>query len=303
MLSPDLRILAVTDSYLAATMTARAAILGRPLFEVFPDNPADPAADGVAKLRASLERVLAKRSADRMAVQKYDIRRPESEGGGFEERYWSPINTPVLSPAGDVAYIIHCVEDVTDVVHLRARGDRQDEAMRALRASSERRYGELLDAAPDAILVVGDDGCIDLANARVQKLFGYAHSELIGRPLELLISDPLLTSRIRELAASLAEPRVSSVGAGSVLYGMHRDGSQIPVEVSLSPLRTEAVTTIIAVVRDVSERKRMEDAAKLLTERLTSAVESMQDAFALFDRDRRLVLCNGGYRALIGERL
>ena len=82
VLSPDLTIVAVTERYLHATMTSFDQIIGRPLFEVFPDNPDDPAATGVSNLRASLERVIRLKRADTMAVQKYDIRRPE--GGGFE---------------------------------------------------------------------------------------------------------------------------------------------------------------------------------------------------------------------------
>src|SRR5580765_5248423 len=85
VLTPDLKIVAVSDNYLAATMTRREDILGRGIFEVFPDNPDDLKADGVANLRHSLQNVLNTRCADTMEVQKYDIRRPESEGGGFEE--------------------------------------------------------------------------------------------------------------------------------------------------------------------------------------------------------------------------
>ena len=95
VLSPDLVIVAVSDAYCRATKTARAGVLGRRLFDVFPDNPDDPAATGVSNLRASLVRVLQFRRPDAMAVQKYDIRRPDSEGGGFEERYWAPLNSPV----------------------------------------------------------------------------------------------------------------------------------------------------------------------------------------------------------------
>ena len=116
MLTPDLTISAVTDAYLRATMTRREDILGRGFFEIFPDNPDDPAATGVRNLRSSLQRVLAGKVSDAMAVQKYDIRKPESEGGGFEERYWSPVNAPVLGPDNEVAFIIHRVEDVTDFV-------------------------------------------------------------------------------------------------------------------------------------------------------------------------------------------
>ena len=95
VLAPDFTIVAVSEAYLAATMTRREEILGRGIFEVFPDNPDDPSATGVANLRASLERVLQHVRPDAMAVQKYDIRRPEAEGGGFEERFWSPVNSPV----------------------------------------------------------------------------------------------------------------------------------------------------------------------------------------------------------------
>jgi anti-anti-sigma regulatory factor len=135
VLSPDLTIVAATDAYLAATLTKRADIVGRPLFEVFPDNPDDPGADGVANLRASLQRVSSRRMVDRMAVQKYDVRKPAAEGGGFEERYWRPENRPVLGEDGGIALILHCVEDVTD--HVRAR-DRMREMSTPVVAVRER---------------------------------------------------------------------------------------------------------------------------------------------------------------------
>ena len=114
VLDPDLKIVAVNDAYCQATMTNRKTILGRDIFDVFPDNPDDLAATGVSNLRASLERVLQFRRPDKMALQKYDIPRPASEGGGFEERYWSPLNSPVLDGRGKVTWIIHRVEDVTE---------------------------------------------------------------------------------------------------------------------------------------------------------------------------------------------
>jgi PAS domain-containing protein len=117
---PQFTIVAVNDAYLRATMTDRDAIRGRGLFDVFPDNPNDPGASGVRNLRASLERVAASRRLDQMAVQKYDIRRPAAAGGGFEERWWTPLNTPVVGPDGTVTSIIHWVEDVTELVRARA---------------------------------------------------------------------------------------------------------------------------------------------------------------------------------------
>jgi signal transduction histidine kinase/CheY-like chemotaxis protein len=128
VLTRELEIVAVSDAYLGATMTRREEILGRGLFDVFPDNPDDPAADGVRNLRASLDAVRTTRAAHAMAVQKYDIRRPESEGGGFEERFWSPLNSPVLDGNGELRYIIHRVEDVTELTRLQRQRRAQEEA-------------------------------------------------------------------------------------------------------------------------------------------------------------------------------
>jgi signal transduction histidine kinase/ActR/RegA family two-component response regulator len=151
--APRFTIVAVSDAYLRATMTERAAILGRGLFEVFPDNPGDPHATGTRNLAASLERVLATRAQDMMAVQKYDIRRPEAEGSVFEERFWSPVNLPVLDGDGNLAHIIHRVEDVTDFVRLEQAGADQDRIRRELQVdiTAQRRIHEELRAAHDAL--------------------------------------------------------------------------------------------------------------------------------------------------------
>ena len=139
--SPRFTIVGVNDAYLAATDTGREAVVGRGLFEVFPDNPADPTATGVGDLRASLERALRDRSPDAMGVQKYDI--PLRDGtGGFEERYWSPINTPVAGRDGAVSHIIHRVEDVTAFV----RAQRNAEQAEAL---VDRHEAEVLRSAAE----------------------------------------------------------------------------------------------------------------------------------------------------------
>jgi signal transduction histidine kinase/ActR/RegA family two-component response regulator len=144
VLDPDLRIVAVSDAYLAATMTVREKIVGRGIFDVFPDNPEDPDATGVGNLRASLERVRSQRVPDTMAVQKYDIRRPEEEGGGFEIRYWSPRNSPVPDEHKRLAYIIHRVEDVTEFVRLQERESRQGALAHELQERTASMEAEIL---------------------------------------------------------------------------------------------------------------------------------------------------------------
>ncbi|MFD8374511.1 PP2C family protein-serine/threonine phosphatase [Streptomyces sp. NPDC059688] len=113
VLRPDLVIAEVNEAYLRATGRTRDELIGRYLFDVHPDNPADPHADGVRNLSASLGRVMSSRKPDTMAVQKYDVPVTGSPGV-FQVKWWSPINTPVLGPDGEVAWIIHRVEDMTE---------------------------------------------------------------------------------------------------------------------------------------------------------------------------------------------
>ncbi|MEV6839086.1 SpoIIE family protein phosphatase [Streptomyces sp. NPDC051133] len=118
MLGTDLVIADANRAFSEVTGRSRAELVGQYLFDVFPDNPADPEADGAATLKASLHRVLASGQTDHMALQKYDIPvagNPEV----FKERWWSAINVPVLGPDGKVAWIIHRSEDMTDVVRAR----------------------------------------------------------------------------------------------------------------------------------------------------------------------------------------
>src|ERR1051325_7625822 len=140
VLLPDLLFTIVTasDAYLNATMTKREEILGRRVFDVFPNDPDDPTATGEENLRASLHWVLKQKAPNAMAIQRYDIRKPAAEGGAFEERYWSPINSPVLADdSRDVVYIIHRVEDITEFVRLKQQEHLQEELTEGLKVHAE----------------------------------------------------------------------------------------------------------------------------------------------------------------------
>jgi CheY-like chemotaxis protein len=149
VLDPELAIVAVSDACLRDTMTVRSEILGRALFEVLPENPDDPEATGEGNLRASLDRVRRDLVADTMAVQKYDIRRPEDEGGGFEVRYWAPVNSPILGPDRALAYILHSVEDVTEFVRLEQLGTAQLNLTAELRMRNARHLLALINEVLD----------------------------------------------------------------------------------------------------------------------------------------------------------
>ena len=139
--APRYTIVAASDEYLRATMTFR-DIVGRPMFEVFPDNPADPEATGVRNLSASLGRVVKNRKPDAMAVQKYDVRQAQN-GGAFVERWWSPVNSPVLGASGELEFIIHRVEDVTEFVALKRAGVERERLVAELGLRAEKAEAEI----------------------------------------------------------------------------------------------------------------------------------------------------------------
>ena len=122
VLNGDLVIVAASNAYLRCAAASRADIIGQGIFDTYPYRAADAEAAGTADLRASLERVRRDHVPDTMAVQKYDIRRPESDGGGYETRYWSQVNSPALDAGGMLASIIHRVEDVTEYVRFTQPG-------------------------------------------------------------------------------------------------------------------------------------------------------------------------------------
>jgi PAS domain S-box-containing protein len=184
VLTPDLTVVAVSDAYCRATKTQRDKILGRRLLDVFADNRGALAAAAFDNMRASVTRVLQFRRSDAMPLHKFDIERAQSEGGGFETRYWSPINTPVLNEAGEVAWIIHRAEDVTELVQLRARGkidlgqqnliDELQETSTFLDAVIENLPGMLfVKSYPDCRFV--------LFNRAGEQLLGYTRADFMGK--------------------------------------------------------------------------------------------------------------------------
>jgi PAS domain S-box-containing protein len=122
LLTPDMVTVEVNEAYLGVSGRKREELLGRNVFELFPDNPSDPDATGNRNLKASMCRVVQEGEPDSMALQRYDVEVP-GRPGVYEERYWSTVNAPVLGPDGTVALIVHRVEEVTELIRRRDDSD------------------------------------------------------------------------------------------------------------------------------------------------------------------------------------
>ncbi|OYZ22300.1 MAG: hypothetical protein B7Y39_07810 [Bdellovibrio sp. 28-41-41] len=420
--TPRFTVIAASDAYIYQTKTKREEIIGKGLFKVFPDNPKT---SGVSKLTYSLNQVIETKVPDSMPVQRYDIRKSDFEGGGFEERYWSLVNSPILEKDGTLSFIIHRVEDVTEFIQLKQVGSPQAEFAENLRSrlesadldifnrtseiketskrlqlvsenlrrkehllqvvqrrekfgswtwdirsnrrqwsdemfrifglrpqetapdqehdwkfvhpddqdfvrqsineaiqkgkpynieyrilrsdgverivhavgdlyfgsdnrpsemigtlhdvtermkivdsllESEDKFRGLLETAYDSIIIVDENGHIEFANRQTKTWLGYEPEELIGRSIEILIPDRFNKSHHEKRAEYIKRPASRPMGRSLELSAKRKDGSEFPVEVSLSPFKTLRGTVVTAFLRDMTDQKRADSQQKFLAE-------------------------------------
>jgi PAS domain S-box-containing protein len=167
-----------------------------------------------------------------------------------------------------------------------------------VRRRAEQKFRALLEAAPDAMIIAAPDGRIVLVNAQAERMFGYGRDELYGQLVERLIPQRFQKGHVSHRTAYAREPKARGMGAALQLFALRKDGTEFPVEVSLSPITTEDGQLISSAIRDISERRQAEATARLASERLLSAVESFHGALSLYDGNDRLILCNSTSRAL-----
>jgi signal transduction histidine kinase len=233
VLNPDLDIVAVSDAYLETTMTRREDVVGRHILEVFPENPGDTQGRNVQKIGDSIWRVLLTHTADFLPAQKYDIRRPVSEGGEYEERYWNVHNAPVLGPDGQVVYVIHQVEDVTEVVYAAQEAKLQRQAAEVMRTQLSDMELEVVRALHDA----SDRERIarDLHDLVIQRVFGVGmrlscivpsvDHDTSGKLRHVVAELDAVISDIRNTIFDLQSPMAASRGLRSGVLSLANDAT------------------------------------------------------------------------------
>jgi PAS domain S-box-containing protein len=257
---PEFRIVAVNEAFLRATLTRRDVLLGRALFEAFPDDPSDPSPTGVRNLRESLERVVRERCVDLMPVQRHPIPLPTHDG--FEVRWWAPVNAPVIGPDGEVAVIVHRAEDVTDIVRLRSETEAHSQLVRdelvligKLR-DTESILRRVISIDTVGVLFFDLQGRVLDANRAFERMSGYGRDEL-----RRLSSWRELTPKEFREATERAVRDLADTGTASPYEKqlVRKDGARIwglfaPTRLTGAGSSSECVEFII----DISESKRTE---------------------------------------------
>ncbi|ANQ84659.1 putative histidine protein kinase [Azoarcus olearius] len=157
----------------------------------------------------------------------------------------------------------------------------------------ETRYRDLLESMPDGIVMVNALGRIVFSNQQADAMFGYGAGELRGQPIEALLPARLRTAHVGHRSHYFGQPRTRTMGMGLELFGLRHDGSEFPLEISLSPLHTDEGTMVLSAIRDIAGRKKAE-------EKFRGLLESAPDAIVIVNRDGRIVLVNSQAERLFG---
>lgn len=323
VLWPDLTVAMVTDEYLRATMVRREDLVGHNIFDVFPENPETHSANSAANVRASLEKVFRTGEIDELPIQKYDVQRPAAEGGGFEERYWNLKSFPGVDGTGKVAYVVHRVEDITEIVKLKQQHARHGKINAELKIQAEQSEAErehMARALEDAqlrlegALDAGEIGTwmYDIQNDRVfadksmSKMFSVPPEKADGganenflkaihpedrQKVEEILSESLVDSDSFEAEYRVMQPDNSVrwvIARGKFVRNELGEAIQLPgvvIDITEREKRRQESEILQVVSRQLVSVKELEDVSRIICQAVRDLLHSDGATFVLHEDD------------------
>jgi PAS domain S-box-containing protein len=191
---------------------------------------------------------------------------------------------PVRDDAGKIVRIAGVAKDITE------------------RKKADQKFKDLLESAPDAIVIVNRDAEMVLVNSQAVTLFGRRREELLGQKVEILMPERFRGRHPGNRSGFLAQPCARAMGAGLELFGLRKDGSEFPVEISLSPLETDEGTLVISAIRDITKRKEVEaritylDRVYAVLSGINTLIVRVHDRDELFREAYQIAIEEGGFR-------
>ncbi|WP_190300344.1 PAS domain-containing sensor histidine kinase [Rufibacter hautae] len=281
---PHFTILEVSDDFLHTAGKERHHVIGRSVFEVFPENPQENAATGPSTLKESFHKALASKKPDHMPIVRYDV--PNIDGQ-FEERYWAACNKPVLNEEGEVRYLIHSTSDITDQVLTSHKIE-----------ETESRFRHMVEQAPVAFaLTRGADVVIESVNAPMVRLMGKEKTEEV------------LGKKMIDVLPEVENQPILAIAKNVVQTGDAFRGNEVPVDlqegdilkkhyvnVSYTPLiEAGKITGVIHVAQDVTEQvlaRQKVEASQEELRRFKFMADQAQDSFVLMREDGSFAYLN-----------
>jgi PAS domain S-box-containing protein len=283
-----------------AKLTAQAAALGaseeklRRLLEAAPDAMVIVGPGGIIELANAQAESLFGYTKQELLGQYVDMLVPQTfrEGHGAHRQGFFKAPKPREMGKGGDLYGLRKdgTEFPVEISLSPLKTDTGTLALAAIRDGTQRRkaearYRALLEAAPDAMVIVGIGGIIELVNAQTETLFGYTRKELVGQSVDILVPQTFRQGHGAHRQGFFAAPKVREMGKGLVLFGLRKDGTEFPVEISLSPLETDTGTLALAAIRDGTERRKAEA-------KYSALLEAAPDGMVVVNQAGEIVLLN-----------
>lgn len=260
--APRFTVLAATPGYLHNSGHTKKTLIGKGVFEAFPANNADPNHKGDKDLFFSFQYVLQHKEPHFLPLQRYDL--PNGDGS-FTEKYWRASNTPVFTPDGNVAYIIHTAEDITEQIKAEKREEVHVELQKAFHKAEEseaamQQFKFMADNAQDPFILMREDGTFAYLNQKALETWGYTEEE--AKHIRVPDVDPIYQEE------AFARAQNGEILKFETLH-KRKDGVVYPVEVNMNGITLNDIPYLFAVARDITEHKKAEELLRKSEQRQT----------------------------------